>query len=158
MDSRDPLLGHDGPVLGGRPDTVGRDGPLIPHAVLIQDLDGREAVMAPLAGLMLRAGLGDMHMHPQPLLPGKGRHPLPHRGAGGIFSMDGCIHQNLAAVVAVPIPGQLPQGTAVVVGLGVKRVGEEHPAAAQVGADAGLGHPLGNDPGAHIHIGNACHA
>ena len=102
MDTGYALPGHDGPVLGGGVDAVGGNGPHIPHPVLVQQLDGGEPVIAGLAFLVLFPGLRDVHVHTQRVLPGEIRHPLPHRGAGGVFRVDGGIHQDL------PIPGVVP--------------------------------------------------
>ena len=72
--------------------------------------------------------------------------------------MDGGVHQDLAAVIAVPLLGQGTLYPALMVSLRIKGVGEEHAAAAQIGVDPRRGHPLGDDAGAHIHVGDTGHA
>ena len=86
------------------------------------------------------------------VLPGVVRHPLPERVVGGVLAVDGGVHQNLPVVVAVPLLGQLPLHHTVVVGGGIKGVGELHAAAAQVGADAGGRHLLGHRVSVAIHV------
>src|SRR5699024_2635782 len=131
VDGGDPLLGHDGPVLRGGPDAVGGNGPAVPHAVLVQGLDGGLAV-AGQAGLMLRLCLGDVDVHPQAVVPGVVGHPLPQLLPGGVLPVDGGVDADLAVVVVVPLFGQLPLGHTVAVGGGVEGVPKEHAAAAQV--------------------------
>ena len=87
------------------------------------------------AGLVLAAGLGDVHVHPQAVVPGVVRHPPPQLVVGGVLPVDGGVGQDLAVVVAVPGLGQLPLHPAVVVGVGVKIIGELHAPYRQVGAD-----------------------
>src|SRR5699024_933992 len=122
VDCGDPLFGHDGPVLGGSPHAVGRDGPAVPHAVVVQNLDVGLAVGGQ-ALLVLASGLGDVHVPAQVVLPGVAGHLLPQLLVGGVLPVDGGVHQHLAVVVAVPLLGQLPLHPAVVVGVGVEVVG-----------------------------------
>ena len=157
VDAGDPLLCHDGPILFGGPDTVGGNGTVLPHAVLVQDLDGGLAPMAAFAGLMLKGGLGHVDVHAQALFLGVVGHPLPQGGVGGVLTVDGSVHQDLAVAGVVPQVGELLLVIAVVAGGGaeVGRAAEVHAAAGQVGADAGLQDLLGDGAGEHIHVADA---
>ena len=88
MDAGHPFFRHNGPVLRGGVHTVGGNAAVVPHPVLVQRLDGGEAV-AVQAGLVLAAGLGHMHMHPLVVVVGKLGHPLPQGGGRGVLSVDG---------------------------------------------------------------------
>ena len=78
-----------------------------------------------------------MDVHPQAMLPGKIRHPLPSGGTGGILGMDGGVHQNL------PVPGVVPVfieadvvGAVIALFRGkIRRVAEIHRPAGQIGGN-----------------------
>ena len=136
---------------------MGGNGTVLPHPELIQGLDGSQASVAALAGLVLEAGLGHMDVHAQALFLGVVGHPAPQRLVGGVLSVDGGIHQDLAVARPVPQVGELLLVVAVIAGGGaeVGGIAEVHAAAGQVGADAGLQDLLGDGAGEHIHITDA---
>ena len=98
-----------------------------------------------------------MHMHPLVVVVGKLGHPLPQGCRGGVLPVDGGIHEDLPVSRPVELLGERPLGHAVPAGVRVKvgRVAKIHPAAGQVGADAGLQNLLGDGGGEHVHIRHA---
>ena len=154
MDTGDPLLRHESPVLLRGVDAVGRQGAAaVPHPAPVQGLDG--GLAPPLqAGLVLRLGLRDVDVHPQSVLCGVLGHPPPQRGIGGVLPVDRGVHQDLARPRPMPLLCQGGLVPAVAAGLGGEILwrAEVPPAAGQVGTDARLQDLLRDGPGVHIHI------
>ena len=106
---------------------------------------------------MFRPGLRHMDVHPQAAAGGIASHPLPQGRVGGVLRMDGGVHLDLAVPRAIPLLRQGDLVPAVPTGVRRKilRRAEVHPAAGQIGADAGLQHRPGHRAGVHIHIRDA---